>query len=150
MEKDVLKEEKSSYFVSAIGMGRKVLTASFALKNGKPLEIRAYGDSDFEKEEEVACTLKDFALALINSSSKELEELARVLRDEYGIQAVKINKIACSFEMKRFLEPMYQLERRDLPVLEPVLKSVNEQKKNYFVPKKIGKVRTKCNYGHRK
>ena len=36
MEKDVLKEEKSSYFVSPIGMGRKVLTASFALKKVSP------------------------------------------------------------------------------------------------------------------
>ncbi len=149
MEKDVLKEEKSSYFVSTIGMGRKVLTASFALKSGEPLEVRAYGVSDFEKEEAVVSSLKDFALALINSSSKDLEELARVLRDEYGIEAVKINNCD-SFEMKRFLEPLYKLERVELPVLEPVLKCVKEQKKNYFVPKKIGKVQTKCNYGRRK
>ena len=149
MEKDVLKEEKSSYFVSPIGMGRKVLTASFALKKGEPLEVRAYGDSSFEEGEEVVSSLKDFALALINSSSKDLEELARVLRDEYGIEAVKINNCD-SFEMKRFLEPLYKLERVELPVLEPVFKSAKEQKKNYFVPKKIGKERTKCNYGRRK
>lgn len=149
MEKDVLKEEKSSYFVSPIGMGRKVLTASFALKKGEPLEVRAYGDSSFEEGEKVVSSLKDFALALINSSSKDLEELARVLRDEYGIEAVKINNCD-SFEMKRFLEPLYILERVKLPVLEPVLKCVKEQKKNYFVPKKIGKVQTKCNYGRRK
>lgn len=149
MEKDVLKEEKSSYFVSPIGMGRKVLTASFALKKGEPLEVRAYGDSSFEEGEEVVSSLKDFALALINSSSKDLEELARVLRDEYGIEAVKINNCD-SFEMKRFLEPLYILERVKLPVLEPVFKNAKEQKKNYFVPKKIGKERTKCNYGRRK
>ena len=150
MEKDVLKEEKSSCFVSSIGKGRKVLTARFALKSGEPLEIRAYGVSDFEKEEEVVCSLKDFALALINSSSKKLEELAQFLRDEYGIETVKINNCSCSFEMKRFLEPLYILEKVELPVLEPVFKSAKEQKKNYFVPKKIGKVRTKCHYGRRK
>ena len=149
MDEKVLKGEKSSYFVSTIGMGRKVLTASFALKKGVPLEVRAYGVSDFEKEEAVVSSLKDFALALINSSSKDLEELARVLRDEYGIEAVKINNCD-SFEMKRFLEPLYILERVKLPVLEPVFKSAKEQKKNYFVPKKIGKERTKCNYGRRK
>ena len=150
MEKDVLKEEKSSYFVSPIGMGRKVLTASFALKKGEPLEVRAYGDSSFEEGEEVVSSLKDFALALINSSSKDLEELARVLRDEYGIEAVKINNCGCSFEMKRFFVLCYILERVELPVLEPAWIDAKKQKKNYFVPKKIGKVRTKCSYGRRK
>ena len=150
MEKDVLKEEKSSYFVSPIGIGRKVLTANFVLKSGESLEVRAYGDSDFEKCEGVVCSLKDFVLALLNESSDDLKELARVLRDEYGVQAVNVSNIDCSFGMKRFLEPLYKLERVELPVLEPVFKSVKEQKKNYFVPQKIGKVRTKCNYGRRK
>lgn len=150
MDEKVLKEEKSSYFVSSIGIGRKVLTANLALHSGKSLEVRAYGDSDFENCEEVVSSLKDFALALLNESSDDLKELARVLRDEYGIEAVKIGGVSSAFEMKRFLEPLYKLERVDLPVLVPVLKSVKEQKKNYFVPKKIGKVRTKCNYGRRK
>ena len=150
MEKDVLKEENSSYFVSSIGIGRKVLTANLALHSGKSLEIRAYGNSDFEKGEKVVSSLKSFALALLNESSDDLQELARVLRDEYGIETVKINDCGCSFEMKRFLEPLYKLERVELPVLEPVFKSAKEQKKYYFVPKKIGKVRTKCNYVRRK
>ena len=149
MDEKVLKEKKSSYFVSSIGMGRKVLTANLALHSGKSLEVRAYGNSDFETGEDVVSSLKDFVLALLNESSDDLQELARVLRDEYGIEAVKINNCD-SFEMKRFLEPLYKLERVELPVLEPVLKCVKEQKKNYFVPKKIGKVQTKCNYGRRK
>ncbi len=150
MENDVLKEKKSSYFVSPIGMGRKVLTANLALHSGKSLEVRVYGNSDFETGEDVVSSLKDFVLALLNESSADLQELARVLRDEYGIEAVKINNCGCSFEMKRFLEPRYVLERVELPVLEPAWIDAKKQKKNYFVPKKIGKVRTKCSYGRRK
>lgn len=150
MENDVLKEKKSSSFVSPIGMGRKMLTAIFALRNGKSLEVRAYGNSSFEEGENVVSSLKNFALALLDESTDDLKELARVLRDEYGIEAVRINNCDCSFELKRFLEPLYKLERVELPVLEPAWIYAKEQKKNYFVPKKIGKVRTKCNYGRRK
>ena len=78
MESDVLKEEKSSSFVSPIGMGRKVLTANLALHSGKSLEVRAYGNSDFETGEDVVSSLKDFVLALLNESSDDLQKLARL------------------------------------------------------------------------
>lgn len=76
-----------------------------------------------------AVTLKEFAKALAEMKTAEINDLAAVLKEEYGIVPAK-------FEIK---EAAGNVSITKSP--ERILK--RQQSRDYFVPKKMGKVCSK-------
>ena len=139
---DDFSEAKKTVSVAIVGCGKKVLTVSQA-----QLSIRmALGDEKISRVEVLSDDAQDilarvkkmprgslavFAAELINLSRKEVQELARILEEEYGI-------------VPAAAQPMV-FEDRPLPVVQEIFipKHCGKAKKDYYVPKKIGKVNTK-------
>lgn len=76
-----------------------------------------------------AVTLREFAKALVEMETAEINDLAAVLKEEYGIVPAKL-------EIKEAAENV-SITKSPKQVLK------KQQNRDYFVPRKMGKVGSK-------
>ena len=77
----------------------------------------------------VAVTLREFAKALVEMETAEINDLAAVLKEEYGIVPAKLEIKEASGNVSITKSPKQVLKK--------------QQSRDYFVPRKMGKVCSK-------
>lgn len=76
-----------------------------------------------------AVTLREFAKALVEMETAEINDLAAVLKEEYGIVPVKLEIKEAAGNVSITKSPKQVLKK--------------QQSRDYFVPRKMGKVCSK-------
>ena len=146
---DNVSEVKRTVRIAIVGTGAKVLQAAvsqvLAAKKIEHIDMVCVDDGNLDrlktaKEEPfmvVAANkprnrgdLAAFAEQLINMTTEEVQKLAQTLEEEYGIIPASARS--------------YIFEDRPEPLLpEVVIRKPRRKERNYYVPKKIGRVHSK-------
>ena len=82
-------------------------------------------------------TLGKFAEHLIGIQESEVNKLAAILEEEYGITIKKPEQVAVVSEISG---KDFEIKK---PKIEPILIKKKTKKRDYFVPKKLGNVCSK-------
>lgn len=123
--------------IGVVGCGKEVISAAvsqaLSLKDDNQIDLVNVEDEKpdvlFVVGSADKGSLADFARKLIEMTDKEVQKLAQILGEEYGITSA----------------PVLVFENRPEPVLREVIisKPRRKAKKDYYVPKKIGKINAK-------
>lgn len=132
-----METEEKRLKIGIVGCGKKVITAAIShalsLQDDNRIDLVNVED---EKPDVVFVVgsagrgnLAEFARRLVEITDKEVQKLAQILEEEFGIVPA----------------PALVFENRPEPVLREgiIPKLRRKEKKGYHVPKKIGKVNSK-------